>query len=189
MASSHAAPEKAGAGLKFQGITPYPPENKVDDWGLKPEEQVSAVQPSHAAPRMTTPTRARPSQPPPTRCGHASETPLRRGPVPRRPRPDRGTRDPTAPRHVSCRKPRWSSSDVPWKRTASGAAMITVRPCPAHLLGQHLILQQPPPPFLPLPATRSSLRSVADRTMIQLTARPCCGTMWDMRGVSGRGRV
>jgi len=40
MAARQAAPAGAGAGLKFQGIVPYLPENRVDDWGLTPEEQV-----------------------------------------------------------------------------------------------------------------------------------------------------
>ena len=29
------------ATIKFQGITPYPPQNKVDDWGLDAEQQAS----------------------------------------------------------------------------------------------------------------------------------------------------
>lgn len=26
--------------LKFQGVVPYPPEDKIDDWGLTVEQQV-----------------------------------------------------------------------------------------------------------------------------------------------------
>jgi hypothetical protein len=26
--------------VKFQGLVPYPPEDKLDDWGLTPEQQV-----------------------------------------------------------------------------------------------------------------------------------------------------
>ena len=35
-----AAAKKAMTRLKFQGVVPYPPEDKVDDWGLTPEQQV-----------------------------------------------------------------------------------------------------------------------------------------------------
>jgi hypothetical protein len=42
--------------LKFQGLVPYPPEDRVDDWGLTPEQQVGA---GVAAAGLPAPGRAR----------------------------------------------------------------------------------------------------------------------------------